>query len=141
MFKRLVLPALLLVMIASEAAEGFDQDPLAEFLFPPEVVMQHQRAIGLTEEQKTYIKSEIQKATSRFTELQWDIQQEMENLHSLLKQASVDEQRAIGHLDRLLEIEREVKRVHLTLAIRIKNKLSPEQQAQLQALKKQSYKR
>ncbi len=43
-------------------------DPLGEPLFPPDLVMQHQQAIGLSEDQKTFIKAEIQKAQARFTE-------------------------------------------------------------------------
>ena len=55
-----------------------DQDPLAEFIFPPELVMRHQREIGLTDEQKTYLRGEIQRVTLRFTELQWQLQDAME---------------------------------------------------------------
>jgi hypothetical protein len=35
-------------------------------------------------------------------------------------------------------MEREVKRLHITLAIRIKNKLTPEQQARLQEIRKKT---
>lgn len=140
MINRLLLAVLTLLVVTGPGASAGD-DPIAEFVFPPELVMQHQRAIGLTEEQRTFIKGEVQKATGRFTDLQWEIQQEMESLQSTLEQPSVDEQKALAHLDRLLEIEREIKRVHLALVIRIKNKLLPEQQAQLQALKKAVHKR
>ena len=62
-----------------------DQDPLAEFIFPPELVMGHQREIGLTDEQKTYLRGEIQRVTLRFTELQWQLQDAMEGLASVMK--------------------------------------------------------
>ena len=55
-------------------------DPLAQFVFPPELVMQHQREINLTVEQKTFLRGEIQRVTSRFTDLQWQLQDAMEGL-------------------------------------------------------------
>jgi Spy/CpxP family protein refolding chaperone len=106
-------------------------DPLAQNLFPPELVMTHRKALALTEEQKAAIKDETMKASGRFTELQWQMQDEMEQMVELTRGATVDEQRVLAQLDKILAIEREVKRAQLTLAIRIKNKLTAEQQAKL----------
>ena len=106
-----------------------DHDPLAEFMFPPELVMGHQREIGLTDEQKTYLRGEIQRVTLRFTELQWQLQDGMEGLASVMKEGSVNEQQALAQLDKILDTEREIKHLHIGLAIRIKNKLTPEQQS------------
>ena len=111
-------------------------DPLAAFIFPPELVMAHQREIGLTDEQKTFLRGEIQRVTLRFTELQWQLQDAMEGLASVMKESSVNEQQALSQLDRILDTEREIKHLHIGLAIRIKNKLTPEQQAKLQAMKR-----
>ncbi len=112
-----------------------DHDPLAQFIFPPELVMQHQREIGLTDEQKTFLRGEIQRVTLRFTELQWQLQDAMEGLASVMKESSVNEQQALLQLDKILDTEREIKHLHIGLAIRIKNKLTPEQQSRLQAMK------
>src|SRR5260370_41785894 len=57
-----------------------DNDPFGEAMFPPELVMQHQREIGLTDEQKAFMRAEIQKATTRFNELQWQLQDSGEAL-------------------------------------------------------------
>ena len=113
-----------------------DQDPLAQFIFPPELVMQHQREIGLTAEQKTYLRGEIQRVTLRFTELQWQLQDAMEGLASVMKESNVNEQQALSQLDKILDTEREIKHLHIGLAIRIKNKLTPEQQSRLQGMKR-----
>lgn len=112
-----------------------DNDPLAEFIFPPELVMQHQHEIALTDEQKAYLRGEIQRVTVRFTELQWQLQDAVEGLGATLKEGSVSEQQALAQLDRVLDTEREIKHLHIGLAVRIKNKLTPEQQAKLQAIK------
>lgn len=97
--------------------------------------MAHQQEIGLSAEQKTYLRQEIVKAQSRFTELQWQLQDEMETLVSLLKQTPADEAQVMAQLDKVLAAEREIKRAQMGLMVRIKNKLTPEQQARLRELR------
>src|SRR5262249_28684926 len=111
-------------------------DPLAGNLFPPELVMQYRRELGITEEQKTFIRDEAIKASTRFNQLQFQMQDEMEAMVTLMKGVTVDEQKALAELDKVLNIEREVKRTQLGLSIRIKNKLTSEQQAKLQELQR-----
>lgn len=110
-------------------------DPLGDAMFPPEMVMQHQRELALTDEQKTFMRGEINRTTTRFNELQWQLQDAMEALHETMKANSVNEQLALTQLDKVLDSEREIKRAHMELAIRIKNKLTPEQQMKLLAMR------
>jgi Spy/CpxP family protein refolding chaperone len=114
-------------------------DPVVENLFPPELVMSHQKAIGLDDAQKNYIRGELLKTQSRFTELQWRLQDDMEALLSLLKQTPVDESQVMNRLDKVLTSEREIKRTQISLLVRIKNKLTPEQQSRLQKLRSESF--
>jgi len=130
--------ALILFAAVLSAQPPAGSDPLAEILFPPELVMSHQTAIGLDEAQKTYIRAELLKAQTRFTELQWQLQDSMEALVSLLKQTPIDESRVMSQLDKVLTSEREIKRTQITLMVRIKNKLTPDQQARLQKLRAES---
>lgn len=109
-------------------------DPMRDAMFPPEMVMQHQQAVGLSEEQKNYLKAELRQAQLRFTELQWTLQDEMDRLVSLLKRSKVDEKEAAGQLDKVLSAEREIKRAQFTLLIHIKNNLTPAQQSQLREI-------
>ena len=111
-------------------------DPLRPFLFPPELVMAHQREIGLTEDQKTFIRGEVQRTTARFNELQWQLDDASEALVLTVKEPSVNEQQAQAQLDKVLDAEREIKHLHMGLAIRIKNHLTLEQQAKLQEFKR-----
>ncbi len=110
-------------------------DPIGENLFPPELIMAHQEAIGLRPEQKSYIREEIRKAQGQFTDLQWQLQDSMEALGSLLKPNTVDEPAVLAQLDKVLATEREIKRAQISLMVRIKNKLTPEQQARLRELR------
>ena len=111
-------------------------DPLADSIFPPEMIMQHQRELGLTEEQKTFMRGEIQRTTARFNELQWQLEEQVEALHEAVKGNTVNEQVALAQLDKVLESEREIKRLHMEMAIRIKNHLTPEQQMKLQTFRR-----
>src|ERR1700692_4867996 len=120
------------------AAQQPPEDPLRDVLFPPEAVMQHQQAVGLSEEQKNNFKVEVRQAQLKFTELQWTLQDEMERLVSLLKQSKVDEKQATLKLDKVLAAEHEIKRAQLMLLIRIKNNLTSAQQTQLRELVEKS---
>ena len=127
--------ALLLSGPGVARAQQPDQDPIGQSFFPPELVIQHQEAIGLSAEQKDAFKAEIRQAQLKFTELQWKLQDEMEKMVSLIKQPHVDEQQVLAQLDKVLAAEREVKKEQITLLVRIKNKLTPEQQAKLAELR------
>ena len=110
-------------------------DPLGESFFPPELVMQNQQAIGLNDEQKTYLRTEIRDAQMKFTDLQWKLQDEAEKMVSVAKQPHVDEQQALAQLEKVLAVEREIKRAQIALLVKIKNKLTPEQQAKLEEMR------
>ncbi len=122
-----------LANFAACAARGQqpEQDPIAQSFFAPELVMQHQDAIGLSEEQKTHLKGEIREAQLKFTEWQWKLQDEREKLVGLIKQPHVEEKDALAELEKVLAIEREIKRLQITMLVHIKNNLTPEQQAKL----------
>jgi len=110
-------------------------DPLADSMFPPELIMQHQRELALTDAQKTFMRGEIQRTTTRFNELQWQLQDSMEALHETMKGNQVNEQLAMEQLGKVLDTEREIKMLHMGMAIRIKNQLTPDQQMKLQTMR------
>lgn len=130
-----LLGILLFFMSQAAQAQQPANDPLGEVLFAPELVMQHQQAIGLSDEQKESFKSELRKAQLRFTELQWQLQDEMEKLLTLLRQEQVSEQLTLAQLDKVLSAEREIKRAQFALLIQIRNRLTPEQRARLTEIK------
>ncbi|SRR6266849_4307115 len=131
-----VLMACLLIVCASVWAQHPQgPDPIAENLFPPDLVLSNQKAIGLDDAQRNYVRSEVLKAQTHFTELQFQLQDAMETLVALLKQDPVDESQVMAQLDKVLNAEREVKRTQIALMVRIKNKLRPEQQARLRQLR------
>lgn len=110
-------------------------DPLGDSIFPPDMIIQHQRELALTDEQKIFMRGEIQRTTTRFNELQWQLQDQMEAFRETVKSNSINEQLALSQLDKVLESEREIKRLHMEMAIRIKNKLTADQQMRLQTIR------
>jgi Spy/CpxP family protein refolding chaperone len=130
-----LLAVLLLAGMAARAQQPQAQDPIVENLFAPDQVLANQKAIGLDDTQRNYVRAEVLKAQTRFTELQFQLQDAMESLVTLLKQNPVDETQVMAQLDKVLNAEREVKRTQIALMVRIKNKLTPEQQSRLRQLR------
>lgn len=110
-------------------------DPLAHLMFPPDMILQHARQLNLTDEQKAFLRGEVQKTTVSFQDLQWKLQDQMELLQETMKANPANEQQVLAQLDKVLDVEREIKRLHIGLAIRLKNHLTPEQQEQLHQMR------
>ena len=110
-------------------------DPLSRYLFPPELVMQQQQAIGLKPEQRTAITRAIKDFQGKVLDLQWQMQEETGRFGELLDKPLVDQAAALAQIDKVLAVEREVKRAHIGLLIQIKNQLTAEQQARLAQLR------
>lgn len=136
MRRHIFLLAALCVGAAPAAGPGSASppDPIADQLFPPELVMQHQHSIRLGDAQRRSITAAISALQSRVLEMQWDMQARQQKLTELLGQTPVDEAAALAQADRLMETERQVKRTHLAALIKIKNVLTQEQQRKLRAL-------
>jgi Spy/CpxP family protein refolding chaperone len=129
------LCALLLFSCPSALAQQKADDPIGENLIPPDLLLRHQQEIGLSADQREFIKTEVIRAQARFTDLQFQLAGEAEALVALVKQDRVDEQQTLAQLDKILALEREIKRAQFVLVIRIKNRLTPEQYARLQELR------
>ena len=134
-----VLLSLVFLPLAGAAlavAQSPPDDPLRDHFFPPELVMQNQQAISLSDDQKSFFKTELRQAQQRFTELQWKLDDELERFVVLVKQPLVDEPQALAQLDKVLAAEREIKRTQISLLIRLKDHLRPDQQARLQEIRR-----
>ncbi len=116
-------------------AEGPGDDPIARAVFPPDLVMKHGQEINLDERQRAAIKEQVQKAQAQATDAQFDLQGESQKLVHLLQGRPVDEAAVLAQVDRVLALERQVKRTQIQLVVRIKNLLTEAQQARLTELR------
>ena len=112
------------------------EDPFAAYLFPPERVMGHGLELGLTDAQRTAIRAEVQKVQGKFVDLQFELQGETEKMTRLLQEQPVDEAKVLAEVDRILAFEKEIKKMQISLLVRIKNVLTPAQQAKLSEIQR-----
>ncbi len=109
--------------------------PIESRLFPPELVMEHQGELGIDEQQKSAILAETERGQSTMLRLQWELQGEKEKLVKLLDADRADEAKVQEIAARLMERETKLKSSHLGMLVRVKNLLTPDQQAKLRALR------
>lgn len=133
------LGALLLAVphqaLSAQETDGLQDDPLFATLFPPELIMQHRRTIGLDDEQRDVISRMIQELQGEVVRLQWELLEEVQELTVITGAVRVDLDRALDQMDSVLDTEKQIKQAHLEALVRIKNVLSAEQQATLNRLR------
>ncbi|HWZ29446.1 MAG TPA: hypothetical protein VNX15_12835, partial [Gemmatimonadales bacterium] len=100
-------------------------------LFPPDIIMQNQEAIKLTDDQRQYIITEIQKVQTQTTSIQWRLQAAMERLGAAVHADQPAEAVVLPQLDSVLALERDMKRAQIGLLVRLKGHLTADQQAAL----------
>jgi len=120
---------------APSSSRASTADPIFSSLFTPELIMQHRRAIGLTDEQRDAISRVLRELQGQVVSLQWDLQDDVASLRAELDRPRVDLDRALDRMDRVLQVERRIKAAHLTLLVRIKNVLTADQQVMLRRLR------
>jgi Spy/CpxP family protein refolding chaperone len=104
-----------------------EDDPIGRQLFPPDLIMAQSQKLHLDDKQRTTIKTEVQRAQSKFFDLQWETKEAGEAMAQLLQQTPIDEARVLEQADKVMALEREIKKIHLSMLIRIKNALTREQ--------------
>lgn len=139
LMKRTAAAILLVVPLCAaapaETSAGGD-DPFGRYLFAPDKVLGHAQEVGLDESQRKSIRSEVQKVQTRFLDLQFDLQGESEKMVGALQEKPVDEAKVLVQVDRILALEKEIKKTHISLLIRIKNLLTAAQQAKMTEIQK-----
>jgi Spy/CpxP family protein refolding chaperone len=104
-------------------------------MFPPELVMAHQREIGLRDEQRRAITQAIRETQAKDVALRWEITDAHAELIEEVEAPRVDAKAALALAEKMIGNETRIKLAHLALLIRIKNTLDPEQHSRLQAFR------
>jgi Spy/CpxP family protein refolding chaperone len=117
--------------ITTEAGATF-----ADNLFPPELVMQNQARLRLTDAQRDLIIQEVNRLQGTATMVQWKVAEEQEKLSDLLARDAIEEAAALQQVDKMIGYETAVKRAQLTMLIRIRNALTPAQRTMLQEVRR-----
>ena len=116
--------------------DSSEPNPIERRLFPPELVMRHQEAIALGEDQRQTLIHEVQQLQSDIVPLQFELSEAVEKLERMLAGPAIDEAGALAQVDQVTGLEARVKKRHLALLVRIKNLLTEEQQRKLEELRR-----
>jgi len=127
------LLALLATLPLAAFAEEKDKDPFDGRLFAPELIMANRNAIGLTREQNKQIGELVVAVQQAVAGRTWEMQSAYFDLMEVLDEPVVDEERAIALAKQAVDSETEIKLEQMRLLIRLRNLLTPEQVAVLQA--------
>ncbi len=104
--------------------------------------MQYSNQLNLSEQQQEILKTELKNAQASIFDIKWQMRDESEKLKAILKTTPIDEAELLAQSDQVMQLERQIKRVHLTLLARLKNMLSEQQIQELRELRsKQRMKR
>ena len=134
MRKEIVLGMFALLLSASAAiAAPSKADVFKGKLFPPKIILQHQDALELSREQFTAIKAAVVEVQGNVAEHEWDLREAYMNVLEELDKTPVDEARVMDFVDKALIAENNVKKEQVAMLIRLRNLLTDEQIAYLQA--------
>ena len=132
--KRCMLLVLVLTVFSAGAATA---DPKADVfkgkLFPPNVILENQAALGLSKDQLQGIRAEVVTVQAKVAEHEWDMREAYQNVMADLDKAPIDEDRVLKEVGAALSAENEVKKLQVRMLVRLKNLLSEEQIAYLES--------
>lgn len=120
---------------AQEGGEQAQVDPIARRLFPPDFIIAHADAIGLSAEQRLRVIAEVTRLQADLSAIGARGEAARAQMVTALSAEQVDEARVLQGLDGVLAVERDIKRLHIGALVRIRNILSATQRARLNALR------
>lgn len=124
-----VIAAVLVVAgsIAYAQQPGAGKDVFKGKLFPPNIVLEHRDALGLTKEQYTAIRTAVVKVQSNVAEHEWDLREAYQAVLRELDHSPVDSSRVLELVDTALAAENKVKKLQVAMLIELRNLLTDEQ--------------
>ena len=142
----LVLPAMVAAQPMGMRGEGTGRGqrrppPFMAELFPPELIMRNQSKLDLSDEQKKAIMSAVRETRNSLDPLQWELEDQQQVLAKMVSAPLVEEDQLLAQADKVMELEKTLKKSHLLLLVKIKNQLTPEQQQEAKALRQSGRRR
>ena len=123
----LVLITAACLCAGTAAAAGQKDDVFKGKLFAPNVILENQAELGLSKQQFTEIKKAVVDVQANVAEHEWDLREAYQNILAELDKTPVDEQQVLEHVSAALRAENEVKKLQVTMLVRLKNLLTDEQ--------------
>ena len=123
--------------IASAQRPNSNPDVFRGKLFAPNVILERQQALALTDQQLAEIRAAVVNVQSNVAGHQWDMQQAYQRILSGLDAMPIDEQEVLANLDAVLSAENEVKKSQIEMLIKLRNLLSDEQVEYLRSVQEE----
>jgi hypothetical protein len=120
---------------AQDNAAQTQTDPIAQRLFPPDLVIGHADDIALTVEQRHRVIAEVARLQADLSGIAPRGEAARAQMAAALGADQVNEAQVLQGLDGVLGVERDIKRLHIGALVRIRNILSATQRTRLNALR------
>ena len=131
-----LLSVLLIAIGGTASAQGQrgDGDPFKGKLFPPNVILEHREALGLTREQFTAIRQAVVEVQANVAEHEWDLAAAYQEVLAELDRSPIDDQRVLELVGQALAAENEVKKLQVGMLLKLRTLLTDEQMETLREL-------
>ena len=96
-------------------------------LYPPDIIMRHQKRLGITEAQRSKITGAVKIFQSAVADLQWSMQSEQQLLRQSFAGYAINTEESLAQAEKVLALESSFKLAHFRLLIAIKNTLTEKQ--------------
>ena len=117
----------LLTSVALAQDIGAKKDVFKGKLFAPNIILEHQDELGLTKEQFTAIRAAVVEVQASVAGHEWDLREAYMQTLASLDETPVDEDKVLQSVEAALLAENEVKKLQVTMLIRLRNLLTDEQ--------------
>lgn len=134
MVSRLFVTLIACFAIATAAVAQNKDDVFKGKLFPPNVILENQAELDLSKEQFTKIRAAVVEVQANIAEYEWDMREAYLKIMEELDKTPIDEDSVIEHAGAALLAENQVKKQQMAMLVRLKNLLTNEQIAILEAI-------
>ena len=120
--------------LAMAQGPGKQKDVFKGKLFPPNVILENQDELGLSKEQFTAIRAAVVEVQSNVAEHEWDLREAYRSVLDELDKQPIDEDEVLSKVEAALRAENEVKKLQVTMLIKLRNLLTDEQAEYLRSV-------
>ncbi len=129
-----MITAIVCLAVSTAFAENPKMDIFKGKLFAPDIILEQQDELHLSKQQFTEIRAAVVEVQSGVAEHEWDMREAYQALMLELDKAPISEREVLKYANKALLAENQVKKKQMAMLVRLKNLLSIEQVAYLEAL-------
>ncbi len=124
----------LLSSVAAAQSPAIPKDVFKGKLFAPNVILEHQDELDLSKEQFAAIRAAVVEVQGSVAGHEWDLRDAYMKVLADLDDSPIDEDKVLENVDAALLAENRVKKLQVTMLIRLRNLLTDEQVEYLQSV-------